>query len=143
MAKLILFIMVMLCLIGTVQATISDDNYISIFKINTDTQEKIYTKEIYIENPSNCTIVDNASAINKCVPGTDMVTISMPFVPEDAGLFYSTRDYVEISTDSEMYYVNVDILVINLYAIFSTETVLFLLIIVGAVIYSRNKHGRR
>ena len=119
-----------------------DGNYISIFKINTDAQEKIYTKEIYIENPGNCTIVDNASAINKCVPGTDMVTISMPFDPEDAGMFYSTRDYVEISTDSELYYVNVDILVINLYAIFSMETILFSLIIVGAVIYFRNKNGR-
>ena len=98
-----------------------DGNYISIFEINFNSVEKTYTKDIYIENHTKCTILENSSAINDCTQDTDMVTISMPFIPEDEGLFYSTRDYFEIEAGVETYYVNVDILVINIYDLFHLD----------------------
>jgi hypothetical protein len=117
----------------------TDGNYISIFHINFDKEEKIYSKQIYVDSPTHCSILNESTLISECALGNGVVTISMPFVPENEGLFLSTRDYVEIGGDNEVYHVNVDIFIINLYTLITLENGMLILIILLAIIYFKKK----
>ena len=116
-------------------------NYKSMFNVNLDNKEKTYSKDFYVVNPVYCSVFDNSTYINHCAVNEDVVTVSMDFIPADHGLFLSTRDYVEIGDkDGGTYYVNIDVLVINLASLYTLENLILVIIILLVFMYfKRNK----